>query len=55
MRRESGVPGVNRSWKMHELKEFMETAMGKHTSLAGHGMFLECEQSALSFHVVWDS
>jgi hypothetical protein len=54
MRRESGVPGVNRNRKMHELKEFMETAMGKHTSLADRGMFLECGQSALSFHVVWD-
>lgn len=54
MMRESGVPGVNRNRKMHELKEFMETAMGKHTSLADRGMFLECGQSALSFHVVWD-
>ena len=54
MMRESGVPGVNRNRKMHELKEFMETMMGKQTSLADRGMFLECGQSALSFHVVWD-
>ena len=54
MRRESGVPGVNRNRKMHELKEIMETVLGKQTSMTDRGMFLECGQSALCFHIVWD-
>eukprot|EP00586_Coscinodiscus_wailesii_P018135 CAMPEP_0172517404 /NCGR_PEP_ID=MMETSP1066-20121228/284800_1 /TAXON_ID=671091 /ORGANISM="Coscinodiscus wailesii, Strain CCMP2513" /LENGTH=775 /DNA_ID=CAMNT_0013299393 /DNA_START=71 /DNA_END=2398 /DNA_ORIENTATION=+ len=54
MRRESGKPGVDRKRKMHELKEVMESMLGKQTSTTDRGMFLECGQSALCFDVVWD-
>ena len=54
MRRESGVPGVDRKRKMHELKEVMESMLGKQTSLTDRGMFLECCQNALFFQAVWD-
>jgi hypothetical protein len=54
MRRESGVPGVDRKRKMHELKEVMESMLGRHISNNDRGMFLECGQDALCFHAVWD-
>lgn len=54
MRRESGVPGVDRKRKMHELKEVMESMLGRHISTNDRGMFLECGQDALCFHSVWD-
>ncbi len=54
MRRESGVPGVDRKRKMHDLKEVMESMLGKQSSTADRGMFLECGQQALCFHAVWD-
>lgn len=54
MRRESGKPGVNRNRKMHELKQIMESMLGKPTALTDRGMFLECGSKVLRFGVVWD-
>jgi hypothetical protein len=54
MKRESGVPGVDRKRKMHELKEVMESMLGKQSSTTDRGMFLECGQNALCFHAIWD-
>ena len=54
MRRESGVPGVDRKRKMHDLKEVMESMLGKQSSTTDRGMFLECGQEALCFEAVWD-
>ncbi len=54
MMRESGVPGVDRKRKMHDLKEVMESMLGKQLSTTDRGMFLECGQQALCFDVVWD-
>ena len=54
MRRESGVPGVDRKRKMHELKQVMESMLGKETSITDRGMFLESGTDALCFQVVWD-
>jgi len=54
MRRESGVPGVERNRKMHELKQVMESMLGKETSITDRGMFLENGTDALCFQVVWD-
>ena len=54
MRRESGVPGVNRNRKMHDLKQVMESMLGKQTSTTDRGMFLECGQNSLCFCVIWD-
>jgi len=54
MRRESGVPGVDRKRKMNDLKEVMESMLGKQTSVTDRGLFLESGQDALCFHVVWD-
>jgi len=54
MRRESGVPGVDRKRKMHELKQVMESMLGRHMSTMDRGMFLDCGQDALCFHAVWD-
>lgn len=54
MRRESGVPGVNRNRKMHDLKQVMESMLGKQTSTTDRGMFLECGQNSLCFYVIWD-
>lgn len=54
MRRESGVPGVDRKRKMHDLKEVMESMLGKQLSTTDRGMFLEFGQEALCFHAVWD-
>ena len=54
MKRESGVPGVDRKRKMHDLKEVMESMLGKQLSTTDRGMFLECGQQALCFHAVWD-
>mmetsp|Transcript_18470 Transcript_18470/g.21249 ORF Transcript_18470/g.21249 Transcript_18470/m.21249 type:complete len:685 (+) Transcript_18470:124-2178(+) len=54
MKRESGKPGVNRNRKMHDLKQMMETRLGKQTDMTDRGMFLECGQRALCFKVVWD-
>ena len=54
MRRESGVPGVDRKRKMHDLKEVMESMLGKQLSTTDRGMFLKCGQDALCFDAVWD-
>jgi len=54
MMRESGVPGVDRNRKMHDLKQVMESMLGKQTSLTDRGMFLECGQDSLCFDVLWD-
>ena len=54
MRRESGVPGVDRKRKMNELKEVMESMLGKQISVTDRGSFLESGQDALCFHIVWD-
>ena len=54
MKRESGVPGVDRKRKMHDLKEVMESMLGKQSSTTDRGMFLQCGQQALCFNVVWD-
>ena len=54
MKRESGVPGVDRKRKMHELKQVMESMLGKESSITDRGMFLECGTDALCFNVVWD-
>lgn len=54
MCRESGVPGVNRNRKMHDLKQVMESMLGKQTSTTDRGMFLECGQDSLCFCVIWD-
>ena len=54
MRRESGVPGVDRKRKMNDLKQVMESILGKETSMTDRGMFLECGTDALCFHVLWD-
>ena len=54
MKRESGVPGVDRKRKMHDLKEVMESMLGKQSSTTDRGMFLECGQEALCFEAVWD-
>lgn len=54
MRRESGVPGVDRKRKMHDLKEVMESMLGKQSSTTDRGMFLKCGQKALCFDAVWD-
>jgi len=54
MMRESGVPGVDRKRKMHDLKAVMEAMLGKQLSTADRGMFLECGQDALCFHAIWD-
>lgn len=54
MRRESGVPGVDRKRKMNDLKLVMESMLGKESSITDRGMFLECGTDALCFHVVWD-
>jgi len=54
MRRESGVPGVDRKRKMHDLKEVMESMLGKQLSTTDRGAFLECGQEALCFHAIWD-
>ena len=54
MKRECGVEGVDRKRKMHELKEVMESMLGKQTSTTDRGMFLECGQNALCFHAMWD-
>ena len=54
MRRESGVPGVERKRKMNDLKQVMESMLGKESSMTDRGMFLECGTDALCFHVLWD-
>lgn len=54
MKRESGVPGVDRKRKMNDLKLVMESMLGKERSITDRGMFLECGTDALCFHVVWD-
>ncbi len=54
MKRESGVPGVDRKRKMHDLKEVMESMLGKQSSTTDRGMFLKCGQKALCFEAVWD-
>ncbi|KAL7554032.1 hypothetical protein ACHAWF_017896 [Thalassiosira exigua] len=54
MRRESGVPGVDRKRKMNDLKQVMESMLGKESSMTDRGMFLECGTDALCFHVLWD-
>ena len=40
MRRESGVPGVDRNCKMHDLKRVMESQLGKQISTTDRGMLL---------------
>lgn len=47
MRRESGVPGVDRKRKMNDLKQVMEAMLGKESSMTDRGMFLECGTDAL--------
>lgn len=54
MDRESGVPGVDRRRKTNDLKQVMESILGKASSMSDRGMFLECGTDALSFHVLWD-
>ena len=54
MKRESGKPGVNRNRKMHELKQIMESMLGKPTALTDRRMFLECGSKILNFGVIWD-
>mmetsp|Transcript_38036 Transcript_38036/g.68510 ORF Transcript_38036/g.68510 Transcript_38036/m.68510 type:complete len:663 (+) Transcript_38036:60-2048(+) len=54
MRRESGVPGVDRNRKMNDLKQVMESMLGKESSMTDRGMFLECGTDSLCFHVLWD-
>ena len=54
MMRESGVPGMDRKRKMNDLKEVMESMLGKQFSITDRGAFLECGQDALLFHAVWD-
>lgn len=54
MRRESGVPGVDRKRKMNDLKQVMESMLGKESSMTDRGMFLECGTDSLCFHVLWD-
>lgn len=54
MKRESGVPGVDRKRKMNDLKLVMESMLGKESSITDRGMFLECGTDALCFHVIWD-
>lgn len=54
MMRESGVPGVDRKRKMNDLKEVMESMLGKQFSNTDRGAFLECGQDTLSFHAIWD-
>jgi hypothetical protein len=54
MMRESGVPGMDRKRKMNDLKEVMESMLGKQFSITDRGAFLACGQDALLFHAVWD-
>lgn len=54
MRREIGVPGVDRKRKMNDLKQVMESMLGKASSMTDRGMFLEFGTDALSFQVLWD-
>ena len=54
MDRESGVPGVDRKRKTNDLKQVMESILGKASSMSDRGMFLECGTDALCFHVLWD-
>eukprot|EP00557_Chaetoceros_sp_GSL56_P008992 CAMPEP_0176489832 /NCGR_PEP_ID=MMETSP0200_2-20121128/7522_1 /TAXON_ID=947934 /ORGANISM="Chaetoceros sp., Strain GSL56" /LENGTH=657 /DNA_ID=CAMNT_0017887047 /DNA_START=230 /DNA_END=2200 /DNA_ORIENTATION=+ len=54
MMRESGVPGVDRKRKMHDLTEVMESMLGKQISTKDRGTFLSCGQKALCFHAIWD-
>lgn len=54
MRRESGAPGSDRKRKMNDLKQVMESMLGKETSMTDRGMFLENGTDALCFHVLWD-
>ena len=54
MRRESGVAGVDRKRKMHDLKEVMESMLGKQLSTTDRGAFLERGQQTLCFHAIWD-
>eukprot|EP00563_Minutocellus_polymorphus_P005346 CAMPEP_0181045132 /NCGR_PEP_ID=MMETSP1070-20121207/13641_1 /TAXON_ID=265543 /ORGANISM="Minutocellus polymorphus, Strain NH13" /LENGTH=666 /DNA_ID=CAMNT_0023123633 /DNA_START=312 /DNA_END=2312 /DNA_ORIENTATION=- len=54
MSRESGVPGIDRKRKMNDLKQVMESILGKPTAMADRGAFLENGQDTLCFHAVWD-
>jgi len=54
MRRESGVPGVDRKRKMNDLKQVMESMLGKESSMTDRGMFLESGTDSLCFQVLWD-
>ena len=54
MMRETGVVGVNRNRKMHEMKEYMEALLGKPTSMSDLGSFLESGNKTLTFDIVWD-
>lgn len=54
MRRESGVVGVDRKRKMNDLKQVMESMLGKESSMTDRGKFLESGTDALCFHVLWD-
>lgn len=54
MQKESGVPGVDRKRKMHDLKEVMESMLGKQVSTTDRGAFLTFGQEALCFHIIWD-
>jgi hypothetical protein len=54
MMRESGVPGIDRKRKMHDLTEVMESMLGKQMSTKDRGTFLSYGQKALCFHVIWD-
>ncbi|KAL9185270.1 hypothetical protein ACHAXT_003047 [Thalassiosira profunda] len=54
MKRESGVPGVDRKRKMNDLKQVMESQLGKESSMMDRGQFLSCGTDALCFSVLWD-
>ena len=47
MSRESGVPGIDRKRKMNDLKQVMESILGKPTAMADRGAFLENGQKTL--------
>ena len=44
----------DRRRKMNDLKQVMESMLGKETSMTDRGMFLENGTDALCFHVLWD-
>jgi len=55
MTREIGKPGVNRNRQRNDLKDIMESMLGKPCAMADRGKFLECGTEALRFTLVWDN